>query len=119
FHDRPVHQIFAAHMTEAPAPVASKRSDVPRELARLVMRCLEKEASKRPQSAREVLQVLDGATSNPRGAARAQSPKRVITTAVTLLVVVAAGTMLARTYFRSASTGQTDRSIAVLPFAIA
>ncbi len=119
FHDRPVHQIFAAHMTEAPAPVASKRTDVPRELSRLVMRCLEKNADKRPHSAREVLQVLEGATSGPRGAARSQGAARMIAIVAAGLVVVAGGALLARKYFGNANAAPTDRSIAVLPFAIA
>ena len=55
FAGRPVHQLFAAHMNDVPAPLAVRRPDAPRALAALVMRCLEKDPARRPQSAREVL----------------------------------------------------------------
>ena len=59
FAGRPVHQLHAAHLTETPSPVQQTRPDVPRALAQLVARCLEKDPARRPQSAREVLAALD------------------------------------------------------------
>ena len=62
FADRTPHQLFAAHMTEVPAPLAATRPDVPHLLAQLVARCLEKDPDARPQTARAVLTALDTAT---------------------------------------------------------
>jgi len=63
FHGRTPARMLAAHMTETPAPVSQLRPDVPAALEQLVMRCLEKEPSARPQSAGEIVQALDSITS--------------------------------------------------------
>ena len=65
FTDLAPHKLLVAHMTERPDPVASLRADVPRPLADLVMRCLEKDPSARPQSAAEIVRQLDAVTSTP------------------------------------------------------
>ena len=59
FADRPPAQLLAAHIAEQPAHIAGGRADIPRALADLVMRCLEKEPSRRPQSAAEVAMALE------------------------------------------------------------
>jgi serine/threonine-protein kinase len=51
--------IMAAHMMEAPVHVSVRRATVPPEFAALVMRCLEKKPADRPQSADEILNLLD------------------------------------------------------------
>jgi Tol biopolymer transport system component/tRNA A-37 threonylcarbamoyl transferase component Bud32 len=47
------------HLTESPAPVTTYRAEVPPELARLVMTCLEKSPADRMQSAVDLREVLD------------------------------------------------------------
>jgi serine/threonine-protein kinase len=59
------HQVLAAHATRTPEPLARRRPSVPPALAALVMRCLEKRAADRPQSAEEVLRELETAISAP------------------------------------------------------
>ena len=66
FHGRTPHRLLAAHMSEAPTPLADHRPDVPRALADLVMRCLAKDPAARPQSAGELVQLLD-AVRTPSG----------------------------------------------------
>ncbi|MEP6780123.1 MAG: protein kinase [Gemmatimonadaceae bacterium] len=65
FHNRPLHLVVAAHIQEIPPSVASLRSGVPDALCTLVTKCLQKDPADRPQSARELLQALDNASSGP------------------------------------------------------
>ena len=43
FHGRPPQQLLAAHLTEKPPPIGSRRYDVPAALNTLLMQLLEKE----------------------------------------------------------------------------
>jgi len=52
-------KILRAHLAEVPAPIASHRPEVPRAVGALVMRCLEKDRTRRPESAEELLELLD------------------------------------------------------------
>jgi len=70
FAGRSPQRTLAAHLTEAPVPVESLRPDVPPALASLVMRCLEKEPSARPQSAGEIAAALEAAGSGVVAAAQ-------------------------------------------------
>ena len=51
--------ILTAHLATAPEPLSSRRSGLPDALVELVMQCLAKEAAERPQSANEVVEVLE------------------------------------------------------------
>ena len=59
FHGRTPQALLAAQLSEIPAPLTSRRYDVSVPLSTLVMQCLEKEPSKRPKSANDVLRALD------------------------------------------------------------
>ncbi len=63
FHGRTPHKLLAAHMAERPEPIGELRPDTPPLLAQLVMRCLEKEPDSRPQSAADLVRVLETVTS--------------------------------------------------------
>ncbi len=52
-------QTIAAHVTEAPRPISEHRPSTPDQVASVVMRCLQKDPDLRPQSASEVMQVLE------------------------------------------------------------
>jgi serine/threonine-protein kinase len=52
-------QILAAQVTADPAPIATGRATVPPGLDALLMRCLQKRPADRPQSAEEILQLLE------------------------------------------------------------
>ncbi len=58
--------ILAAHLTQAPTPVTERRATIPQPLAQLIMRCLAKKPADRPQSADEILAVLE-AVATPSG----------------------------------------------------
>jgi tetratricopeptide (TPR) repeat protein len=63
FPDRTAPRMLAAHMGEAPRPIETLRIDVPPSLADLVMRCLAKDPGARPQSAGDVIRVLETVSS--------------------------------------------------------
>ncbi len=58
--------VLAAHVTETPEPVTKHRPSVPAALAQLVMKCLEKKAADRWQSAEDLLPALE-ALGTPSG----------------------------------------------------
>jgi tetratricopeptide (TPR) repeat protein len=63
FTGKTPQKLLAAHMAETPAPVTVLRPDTPPELAELVTRCLAKDADDRPQSATDIVKVLESVTS--------------------------------------------------------
>ena len=116
------HLLIAAHIATPPRPVVELRPDVPPPVAELLSRCLAKAPADRPQSARELLAILDeatGASAVPSSAtrdpaARRSSGMRRRWVAVTAILAVAAiGGYVAT---RTAST-KGPLTVAVLPFA--
>ena len=67
FAGRTAPQILAAHVREAPAPLEERRPDVAPALAAVVMRCLAKAPTDRPQSADEVLAALEALPTTSGG----------------------------------------------------
>jgi tetratricopeptide (TPR) repeat protein/tRNA A-37 threonylcarbamoyl transferase component Bud32 len=57
-------RILAAHLSQPPEEILSRRADTPVPLAALVMRCLAKEPGERPQTAGAVLEELDALTTS-------------------------------------------------------
>ena len=74
FANRPPQQMLAAHVSEMPESLARRRPNVPVQLTALVMKCLEKRAADRPQSAEELLVALD-AISTPSGGSEPTSAR--------------------------------------------
>ncbi|HJU73299.1 MAG TPA: protein kinase, partial [Gemmatimonadaceae bacterium] len=56
-------KVVAAHFNEVPRPVTELRADTPPLLAALVMQCLAKEPDRRPESASDIVHVLESVTS--------------------------------------------------------
>jgi TolB-like protein len=116
-------QVLAAQITEAPRPVTLHRPTVPPALAQVVMRCLEKKPADRPQTAAELLPVLDllsttsGSTLSLPVPRRAPVLIKIALAVVGLLLLLAAGWWVSRRG-DGGSTGSREeiRSIAVLPF---
>jgi eukaryotic-like serine/threonine-protein kinase len=78
FERRTPHAMMAAHATEAPVPVATRRPAVPSSLAALVMRLMEKRPADRPQDADEVVRALNAVTHPEQVAAEPRT--RVVAT---------------------------------------
>lgn len=107
-------RVLAAHISETPKPIAPQRSGIPRELASLIMQCLEKDPAKRPSSADEIVGKLgDASTSASNVVTRPKS--RWIAIAATALLLMA-GAAFAK-FYRAGDNATTNKSIAVLPLA--
>jgi serine/threonine-protein kinase len=59
FSGRTPQQVLAAHLTERPAPIATRRYDVPAKLVELIERLLAKDPADRPKAAIEVARLLE------------------------------------------------------------
>src|SRR5687767_1286105 len=95
-------QVLAGHLTRRPETLSALRTSVPPALEAIVMRCLEKNAADRPQSAEEVLRALDTTATTAATAALpvpavAVAPRparrwgRVIAGAVAVAVIATVG----------------------------
>jgi serine/threonine-protein kinase len=73
FRGRTPQAIMAAHTKDLPEPLTARRPDIPQDLAKIVMRCLEKSPGHRPRSASEIVRVLSQAVTAPASSA-ARSP---------------------------------------------
>jgi serine/threonine protein kinase len=76
FGGRSAQEVLAAHVVEEPEPVERRRPAVPPMLATLVKECLAKRPADRPQTAAEVMHVLDAITT-PSGGTAATTAVRV------------------------------------------
>ena len=125
-----VHALITAHLTELPVPLAERRIDLPVALVDIVMRSLEKDPSRRPQSAGEMLGALDGistpVSTTPPGRT-SNDPRESNRTRVALagaaIMVVALGSWAAMQRRESAPRSDTGNattpavnSLVVLPF---
>lgn len=125
FGDRSPQATMAAHAIERPEPLERKRPSIPPALSALIMKSLEKNAADRPQSAEEMLSVLDGLATPSTGSApmpavtpalpRERSSRKnifSIAAAAAVLILVVAIAFLIRPH----SSNQLSPRLAVLPF---
>ena len=120
FDGRTAQALAAAHLTETPAPLADRRTDVPPALADVVMHLLAKDPAARPQRAEDVVRSLDRVSTgaiSPTPLHVRSSTRRLIIVAGMVVAVVGAGIGLSR-FSRRVATANAEsiRSIAVLPF---
>ena len=77
FHGMPAFQVIASHVSVVPKPVTESRPEISPALSKLIASCLEKDAAARPQSATDLLGLLDAA-SDRAAALRARYASRWI-----------------------------------------
>jgi hypothetical protein len=72
-------ETMAAQLTRAPEPISKRRPDAPPALAALLTRCLAKNPADRPQTATEIVSLLDSLeiSSGAMMPLRAFTPRRV------------------------------------------
>ena len=126
FAGRTPQGLLAAHVTEAPEAITRRRSAIPPALGALIMRCLEKRAADRPQTAMDLVHGLDQITTPSGGStptlglpATAATPVVVAARGsgrwvgiAALLAVIVAAAVFVKTRTAGASG---SRTIAVLP----
>jgi Tol biopolymer transport system component len=95
-------QILAAHMTQRPEPISTRRPSIPPGVASIIMKCLEKRPADRPQAAEEIVRALEtiitpiGGTT-PTGSrpvplrSSAKSHRTFLVLAAAILVLALAG----------------------------
>ena len=76
FAGRAHMKLVAAHLAEAPARLETVRSGLPRALAAVVMKCLEKDPAARPENAAQVLSAIDAALASIATTPPAKSDER-------------------------------------------
>ena len=90
--------VLGAHIATAPGPLLTRAPNVPPAIAKLVMRCLEKEPAKRFQSADELLQAIESLSTPMSGFAAsstsASRSRRGVWIAAAVVVVAVAATVL-------------------------
>jgi serine/threonine-protein kinase len=117
------HALIAAHVSEVPKTLHEVEAQVPPALSALVMRALEKDPARRPQSASAVLTALESLGEQPLAAhaspsaitstSRRTSAVRTSVAAIAVLVVIA---LVWFTRRDTPSVVALDRSVIVLPF---
>jgi serine/threonine-protein kinase len=109
------HALLAAHISARPIPLGERCPDCPPAITRFVMCCLEKDPAARPQSAREVLRVLEGSQERASGFTRLRQGltrrQRVGLVGGALLFLAAVAALATRQWL----AGRTV-SVAVIPF---
>ena len=118
--------LLSAHVTEAPVEVTQRRATIPPLLAQLIMRCLAKKAADRPQTADELLPVLESFTTPSGGItptdtrpvpAVIRGRRLAIPIAVAAVVVLAvAGYALWRSRAGAVPAADIREPVLVLPF---
>jgi serine/threonine protein kinase len=107
FVGRPVHAVLAAQVMEDPEPVERRRNAVPPLLAALVRDCMAKRPADRPQTAAQVMHMLDSIATPSGGTAAttavrvsaaspARPPRRriLVGSAIVFAILISAGLIL-------------------------
>lgn len=125
FHGRPPHAVLTAHLTEQPAPIESRAPNVPPALAALVMKCLAKNPSDRPQTAEDLVRALERVDLSgdwrvpATPTVNASTSRRTFAFIAAALVVLAVAGFALWERFRDQGPAPDQNVVAVVPFRVA
>jgi serine/threonine protein kinase/Tfp pilus assembly protein PilF len=103
-------------LNENPPPVKSLRKDAPAALQKVIDRCLQKEKTKRYQSADDIVAELRKVQQEITGTVRIVAKQSKVPWIVAALMVALAAIGVYVFYPKLAPTGANSKAIAVLPF---
>ena len=122
-------QLIAAHIAETPASLATRNAEIPRDVAALVMQCLEKNPAQRPEHASALLTRLSNIVTPTADVSAAQlrtsraSWIKIAVPVVTVLALIGWAVMRQKTGASDTHATATVafdsaavRSLVVLPF---
>ena len=110
-------QLIAAHIAEQPASLGVRRPTVPAKLAALVMQSLEKDPSRRPASAHDLVATIDSIATTPNAGAGVTPAGRGW--GMALAGVILLGAAIGWWMLTHQPAAKTDVSlIAVVPFRV-
>ena len=115
-----IQQVLSAQLAELPAPLGTAASNISPSLADLVMKCLEKDSSKRPESAAEILDALEPnivTREQPTFPPARRRFKAALPLVVVIIPVIAFGVLQFSRRTSGSSGSDSHSSVAVLPFA--
>lgn len=105
---------LAAQLTRMPEPPHRTLSDIPEALSALIMHCLQKDADKRPQTAKALLAEIEALPTMPGGSTGARSGNRRVLLGVGL-VSLAILAPVAVSYLRTASSKASNQTASSRP----
>lgn len=121
FTHKSAPQLLAAHLAEAPPSLGERCPDCPPALVRVVHQCLEKEPARRPQSATDILRVLDAGAPTSSTLSRLRNRlsrrQRMAAAIAGVAIVATAVAVPLRSLRQERVAANALPSLAVLPFA--
>jgi serine/threonine protein kinase/tetratricopeptide (TPR) repeat protein len=103
-------------LNENPQPVKSLRKDAPASLEKVIDRCLEKDKTKRYQSADDIVAELRKVQQEITGTVRIVAKQSKVPWIIAALMVALAAISIYVFYPKLAPTAANSKAIAVLPF---
>jgi len=124
FHGRPPHAVLSAQLAEQPVPIETRAPNVPPALAALVMKCLAKNPSERPQTADELVRALEridlsGDWRAPVPATPTKPRRQTLAIVAAAVVAIAAGGWIVWERLRDRAPAPNQDMVAVVPFRVA